>query len=97
VQLVEVIDTRERTPARARMLADLATQTQGHADHVAAVWEAGEGGLRPRLVRRQACSQGRGGAGQKGRAWPPSRHEGRGGHNAGLQGRGGRGEGRSSS
>jgi hypothetical protein len=43
VLLVEVIDTRERTPARARMLADLATQTQGRADPVAAAWEAGEG------------------------------------------------------
>jgi hypothetical protein len=37
-----VIDTRERTPARARRLANLATQTQGRADPVAAAWEAGE-------------------------------------------------------
>ena len=43
VQLVEVIDTRERTPARARRLANLATQTQGRADPMAAAWEAGEG------------------------------------------------------
>jgi hypothetical protein len=82
VLLVEVIDTRERTSARARMLADLATQTQGRADPVARLGRPGKGGC-PRPVRRHACSQGRGGAG---------RHEGRGGHDAGLQGRGGRGE-----
>ena len=43
VLLVEVIDTRERTPARAARLANLAKQTQGRADPVAVAWEAGEG------------------------------------------------------
>jgi hypothetical protein len=43
VLLVEVIDTRERMPARAGRLANLATQTQGRADPMAAAWEAGEG------------------------------------------------------
>jgi hypothetical protein len=76
VLLVEVIVTRERTPARAGRLANLATQTQGRADPVAAAWEAGEGegrahGSEAACVQpRQACSQGRGGAGRKGRAWP---------------------------
>jgi hypothetical protein len=43
VLLVEVMDTRERTPARAGKLTNRATQTQGRADPVAAAWEAGEG------------------------------------------------------
>jgi hypothetical protein len=47
VQLVEVIDTRERTPARARRLANLATQTQGRADPVAARAEAPRGLANP--------------------------------------------------
>jgi hypothetical protein len=41
--LVVVIDTRERMPARAGRLANLATQTQGRAEPMAAAWEAGEG------------------------------------------------------
>jgi hypothetical protein len=86
VLLVEVIDTRERTSARARRLTNQAMQTQGGTDPVALLGRPGKGG-RPRPVRRHACSQGRGGAG---------RHEGRGGHDAGLQERGDRGEGRSS-
>jgi hypothetical protein len=63
VLLVEVIDTRERTPARARMLVDLATQTQGCADPVAVAWEAGEGGAP--TASEAACVQP-----GKGRGWP---------------------------